>query len=794
MLKRKILSSLLAVSLLAPMLMSCAKKGNNLTVSEKDPWYESVRFTLKTDQKPSEMLDSSIVSYSNGKVYHLYSLTNLADYDNYRRTMLTTYDDKGNELSTIKVKNPANYAIDRLISVKPDAGGKNLEAVVEVFSTGSFDTAVVTIDTESGTCSSPVFLQRKNGEALSVSAGGLDEYGVSDVFVAGDYYIPVIYAGADITELGAHAFTFKGSECKAELDFSGIPTVNMIEGFSYDSRNKTVLAAGHTRTDGNVVITFDPETGKRLKYEKYNVQNSDEVNLADYSAVTSGELCKIDMLGNITSFDMQSQEVKTVIDNNWYTPYFSDLKVQSKLISCDSERAVLVSSKEQAYTLFFTGLDETVRILTKAEKNPNAGKKVIELAAPVDKAMSEYLSNAIYEFNKTDDEYLIRVWSKYKTGIKAGRDMSQLNVDDEKVYTMIQELKGSEAPDLAIGIQKYYAMRDDIFEDLTGYLDQKVTDKQFPNMIEASRFGGKQYFLPVTIEIEGLVTDKSLIADGSVGITFEDYDKLIKDKLDGFSPYDYPMSVSFYKKDFLLSCIDIKAAVEGGKVNFGTEQFKAAAEYSKDHFAEDGFTKPDDYVWSDEVKRVRTGCRYDKIDSFLSFVHACKETEGSYTILGTPSVDASGPRFRAVETISVTASSDRKEGAKKFLNFLFDGAGYTDSSMEFHNIVTNREVMARNMSMITEKNNSAQDTFETLARYMTGLSNDARIYGYKKASEDMEKQFLASLSHLSRYYYDDPVITAFISEEIAPYYAGDRSVDDVIKYLNDRTGKYTTEM
>ena len=114
--------------------------------------------------------------------------------------------------------------------------------------------------------------------------------------------------------------------------------------------------------------------------------------------------------------------------------------------------------------------------------------------------------------------------------------------------------------------------------------------------------------------------------------------------------------------------------------------------------------------------------------------------------------------------------------------------------MEFHNIVTNREIMARNMSMITEKNNSAQDTFETLAQYMTGLSNDARIYGYKKASEDMEKQFLASLSNLSRYYYDDPVITAFISEEIAPYYAGDRSVDDVIKYLNDRTGKYTTEM
>ena len=106
--KRKIVSSLLAVSLLAPMLMSCSKKGGDLIVSEKDPWYESVRFALKTDQKPTELLESSVVSYSNGKLYHLYSLTNLADYDNYRRTMLTTYDEKGGELSTVKIKEPKN--------------------------------------------------------------------------------------------------------------------------------------------------------------------------------------------------------------------------------------------------------------------------------------------------------------------------------------------------------------------------------------------------------------------------------------------------------------------------------------------------------------------------------------------------------------------------------------------------------------------------------------------------------------------------------------------------------------
>ena len=68
------------------------------------------------------------------------------------------------------------------------------------------------------------------------------------------------------------------------------------------------------------------------------------------------------------------------------------------------------------------------------------------------------------------------------------------------------------------------------------------------------------------------------------------------------------------------------------------------------------------------------------------------------------------------------------------------------------------------------------------------------VYGYKKATPDMEEQMMAGLSSISTYYYDDPVITAFIVEEIAPYYAGDRSLDDVVRILNDRTGKYVKEM
>jgi uncharacterized lipoprotein YehR (DUF1307 family) len=77
---------------------------------------------------------------------------------------------------------------------------------------------------------------------------------------------------------------------------------------------------------------------------------------------------------------------------------------------------------------------------------------------------------------------------------------------------------------------------------------------------------------------------------------------------------------------------------------------------------------------------------------------------------------------------------------------------------------------------------------------MIGSDNYGIVYGCKTASASMEKSFMDSLSKISIYYYDDPVITKFIIEEIAPYYAGDRTLDEAVKILKDRVNKYIKEM
>ena len=111
-------------------------------------------------------------------------------------------------------------------------------------------------------------------------------------------------------------------------------------------------------------------------------------------------------------------------------------------------------------------------------------------------------------------------------------------------------------------------------------------------------------------------------------------------------------------------------------------------------------------------------------------------------------------------------------------------------------IVTNKDIMNKNIEILAECNN------EGFKHYRANVESGAWIpasglemaYGAKYSTDEMQKSFLNSMSTISKYYYEDPEITRFIFEEIAPYYAGDRSMDDVIKILNDRATKYIREM
>ena len=130
------------------------------------------------------------------------------------------------------------------------------------------------------------------------------------------------------------------------------------------------------------------------------------------------------------------------------------------------------------------------------------------------------------------------------------------------------------------------------------------------------------------------------------------------------------------------------------------------------------------------------------------------------------------------------------------MNFLFSGAAYNSETPEFRLIVTNKEIMGRNTEAVAKINNTGYQQY--MAKVENGVYIPAvgveKATGDKYATDDMRVLFLKSLSDLSTYYYEDAEITKFVFEEIAPYFNGDRSLDDAISIMNDRATKYIREL
>lgn len=778
----------MAIVMLMPALMSCRSvKTSENVVKEDDPWYETTRFKLDKDIKKYETLGDTGVCSSDDRLFSIYPLTK--DMWGSNRTVLDTYDLSGNLLERKELSCPDGFRVQSIYDASSDPEGKTIYAGVYLNSSGKRFQAFIDIDTETGAVSNIKDIFEKGNTFVN---------DVWDIDIVGVYAVVTCDDSSGSPEFSYSMKLFKNSELVGELDMSAVHINYFYEGVSIDQSMDSLYVAG--LENGEVLIMeFDLNNGKLKDKKRPGDLDDKKANIAEYSATGNGDLCKLDSAGNIIKADINTMAPETVIDATWYTPFCNPLLTEGTfttkgILSCTDKRTVILDTVTKSYGMFDSKEYEYITVLEKADKNPHAGKQIIEIALGFAfTGVSDYLSKAIYEYNRADNPYLLKVWDKHKTGYTIGKGFSGSGSDE---YSLIEDVKGSEGPDIVINVPNRLVMQDEVLMDLTGFLDPEVMEKQYGNIIEAGRTGGKLDFLPVILEIEGLVTNTDLIEDGASGVTFEEYDRMVKEDLNGFSPYDYPLSFEYNKSSFVKSCIDTRRAVSGDTIDFGTDQFRSAVEYAKDNFPyDDEFSCPDDYAF-DYIHRQKTECCYSVISNYLEFVIACNKQKEHYVIIGTPSIDASGPRFNAVETVSVLANTDVKEGCRDFINFLFSGNAFDSCECDFRNIVTNREIMSRNIESLTEYNNESYDKY--LASKDSGairveLSVE-RAYGNKYATDDMKESFLNSMSTISNCYYEDHEINVFIREETAPYYAGDRSLDDVIKILNDRTSKYIGEI
>ena len=154
--------------------------------------------------------------------------------------------------------------------------------------------------------------------------------------------------------------------------------------------------------------------------------------------------------------------------------------------------------------------DPVLITLTRADSNPNKGKKILELAY-VDWP-SFGLCEAVNSYNRNSDDRYVRLVNKYHS---FDRDVT------ESVDILMEDIRSESGPDMVI-LNSDHAVLDD--------------DRYLVDVSGLCGMDSPYYRVPYGICYRGLVVKTSLLDDpDQKGITYEQYDELVKSANNGLN-------------------------------------------------------------------------------------------------------------------------------------------------------------------------------------------------------------------------------------------------------------------
>ena len=430
--------------------------------------------------------------------------------------------------------------------------------------------------------------------------------------------------------------------------------------------------------------------------------------------------------------------------------------------------------------------------LTKADKNPHAGKTVLELYSANDRSEG-LVGDAIIEFNETNPDYYIEVTDRYEPvefleySTASSSDeyyMNQLNNSSRLSNQLAVDIMNGDGPDILMNSAVFSQLySDNYLADLTPYVGSLDPSNYFTNIFDASGIDGKLYNIPVCYTINGIQTKSKAAGASGTGFTTSEYETFLNQTLNGNDVINYGQPYYFA----LLFNASRDKFIVNGKADFTGPEFAALAEFVKNNVYRQSKDLQDTQIADDIVtgEYVDLVAKHHYCFGAGYYLTTMVEYGNADAILGIPSPDGRGPTIGPYITVAVSAHAQNKDACGEFVKILMSDDIQTQFAMG-DRFVTNREAFRKGAEAAVEYYNGSG--FYTYFEGGGPHSQD-RVYYSEKDINNLEK-IIMSCSGIDTI---DSQVSIILIEEMPAYFAGQKDLAAVARIAQDRAQKALDE-
>lgn len=443
-------------------------------------------------------------------------------------------------------------------------------------------------------------------------------------------------------------------------------------------------------------------------------------------------------------------------------------------------------------TEFFASYDdmETYDILvgkfTKVMPEDVKEKKVLVLAC---NGLDWEIRRAVVQFNKSNEEYRISI-EDYASLYGVENDyMASVN-------RLNNDIISGKVPDILVvdsnmPVESYIAKG--LFEDLKPYVeaDHELDMNDFmPNIIEAFSADGKWYQMVPSYSIYTLVARQSDVGE-ECGWTIGEAVRLLDSKPEGTE------FLTFTTRDsVLLSSITMAGNQfidwESGKCSFDSEGFIELLHFAN-RFPEEGNEVYTEDFWMNYDAMWREGkviCQITNISDFRNYNYVAKGSFGEpITMIGFPSENEEGTAIMPGMRLAMSAKSKNKEGTFAFMRYFLTDEYQKSLSYGLPLSMKQMDLMAEEAMKVPTYTDENGVEVESPELYYIG-DTEIEIAPMTKEEVARLKEDISSVSHV--YSYNENLIQ-IIQEEVAAFFSGQKTAEEVAGIVQSRAQIYVNE-